>query len=186
FGSAAAVTVLDAAGRVGGCVWTERRAGFTVECGPNGFLDAKPSTARLCHDLGLDDHLVAASESSGRNRYLFLDRRLRPLPNGLVPFLRSPLLSLRGKLELLAEPLRPGRGRRAPGRARPPPRRRPGRDAAAVFAAALAPGVHGGAPALLDVRAAFPRLARLEADSGSVVRGLLRAAKARRAAGEKP
>src|SRR5262249_31901434 len=40
---------------------------------------------------------------------------------------------------------------------------------------ALVTGIHGGDPTELDVRAAFPRLARYEAESGSVVRGMLRA-----------
>src|SRR5438552_2328294 len=130
---AATVTVLDAADRVGGCVRTERHGGFTVECGPNGFLDSNPSTARLCRDLAIDDRLVAASESSGRHRYLFLGGRLQPLPNGLLPLLRSPLLSLRGKLELLAEPVRARRRRGGPESVAAFARRRAGREAAAVF-----------------------------------------------------
>src|SRR5689334_9714695 len=94
----AEITVLEADNRVGGKVWTERRDGFTVELGPNGFLDAKPSTLDLARDLGLADRLLPASESSARNRYLFLDGKLQPLPAGLLAFLRSPLLSVRGKL----------------------------------------------------------------------------------------
>jgi oxygen-dependent protoporphyrinogen oxidase len=61
-------------------------------------------------------------------------------------------------------------------------RRRAGREAADVFADGLVTGIHGGDPALLDVRAAFPRLTVFEAESGSVVRGLMRSAKAKRAA----
>src|SRR5437868_2085434 len=65
-------------------------------------------------------------------------------------------------------------------------RRRAGREAAAVFADALVTGIHGGDPELLDVRAAFPRLTKFEAESGSVVRGMMRAARAKRAAGGTP
>src|SRR5437667_7414 len=100
------ITVLEADGRVGGKVWTEHRDGFTIEHGPNGFLDAKPTTTQLCRDLGLGNQLLPASESSGRNRYLCVGGRLHALPAGPVAFLRSPLLSLRGKVELLAEPFR--------------------------------------------------------------------------------
>src|SRR5262245_23795994 len=100
------VTLLEAANHVGGTVRTDHRDGFTLECGPNGFLDSKPTTVQLCSDIGVGDRLLAASESSRRHRYLFLHDRFQALPSGLGAFLRSPLLSLRGKLVLLSEPLR--------------------------------------------------------------------------------
>src|SRR5438045_967485 len=77
------LTVLEQNNRPGGTIWTEERDGFRIEIGPNGFLDSKPSTVQLCQDLGLGDRLVAASEASARNRYLFLEGRLQPLPNSL-------------------------------------------------------------------------------------------------------
>src|SRR5438046_1491793 len=67
------ITVLERRDRPGGTMWTERRDGFQVEIGPNGFLDNKSSTLDLCRDLGLGDRLLAASEAAGRNRYLVLD-----------------------------------------------------------------------------------------------------------------
>jgi oxygen-dependent protoporphyrinogen oxidase len=178
---AASVTVLELAGRVGGQVWTEQHDGFTVEYGPNGFLDSKPATVQLGRDLGLADQLVPASDASGRHRYLFLGGHLQPLPNGPLALLRSPLLSLRGKLELLAEPVRARRRARGPESVAAFARRRAGREAADVFADALVTGIHGGDAALLDVRAAFPRLAAFEAEYSSVVRGMIRSMKQKRA-----
>ena len=70
------ITVLERRDRPGGTMWTERRDGFQVEIGPNGFLDNKSSTLDLCRDLGLGDRLLAASEAASRNRYLFLDGKL--------------------------------------------------------------------------------------------------------------
>src|SRR5215472_5276629 len=100
------VAVLEQRERPGGTVWTERRDGYQVEIGPNGFLDTKPDTLRLCQDLGLGERLLAASESSRRNRYLFLDGRLRALPGSLLAFLRSDLLSWRGKMNFFLERFR--------------------------------------------------------------------------------
>src|SRR5215472_6092696 len=74
------VAVLEQRERPGGTVWTERRDGFQVEIGANGFLDTKPSTLALCRDLGLAERLIPASDSAARNRYLFLNGRLKPLP----------------------------------------------------------------------------------------------------------
>jgi oxygen-dependent protoporphyrinogen oxidase len=177
------VVLLEERSRPGGTIWTERRVGFQVEIGPNGFLDTKPSTLGLCHDLGLGDRLLAASASSVRNRYLFLDGRLRPLPAGLGAFVRSDLLSWRGKLDLFLE-----RCRRSPKKGDDESvdafaRRRAGHEAAEVFADALVTGIHAGDPKLLSARAAFPHLTALEAEHGSVLKGLARTARQRRREG---
>lgn len=173
-------TVLEQRERVGGNAWTEQRDGFQVELGPNGFLDNKPSTVQLCRDLGIGDQLIPASEAAGKNRYLFLDGKLKRLPAGLLDLARTDLLSWRGKLRLLTESWR-----------RPADnagesidafvRRRAGPEAADVLADALVTGIHGGDPALLSVRAAFPRLAAFEEQYGSVMKGMSSSAKQRRA-----
>src|SRR5919199_1605699 len=103
------VVVLERQPRVGGTVFTERRDGFQVEAGPNGFLDSNPSTLDLSRELGLGDRLVAASAAAGRNRFVLLGGRLRPLPTGLWSFLRSDVLSWRAKIKPLAEGFWPGR-----------------------------------------------------------------------------
>src|ERR1700692_4093228 len=82
----ASITILEQADRPGGTAWTLREAGFQIEIGPNGFLDAKPTTLALAREVGLGPQLVQASEAAGRNRYLFLDDRLKPLPTGLRSF----------------------------------------------------------------------------------------------------
>jgi oxygen-dependent protoporphyrinogen oxidase len=177
-----AVTVLEAEPRPGGKIWTERADGFQVEAGPNGFLDTKPSTLALCRDLGLGEHLVAASEAAGKNRYLFLGDRLRLLPGSFGAFLRSDLLSWRGKLNFLLERFRRPRMDPADESVDQFARRRAGPEVAEVFADALVTGIHAGDPVLLSMPAAFPRVAALEWDHGSVLKGMARTARQRRAA----
>src|SRR5579884_1291411 len=103
------VLLLEQQGRPGGTLWTERRDGFQVEIGPNGFLDTKPATLALCRDLGLGERLVSASEAAQKNRYLYVGGRLRQLAGGIGSFLRTDLVSWRGKLDLLLERFRPRR-----------------------------------------------------------------------------
>ncbi len=174
------VTVLEERERPGGKIDTADREGYRVEAGPNGFLDSKPAALELCRDLGLGDRLIAASEAARRNRFLLLDGRLHALPAGLVPFLLSDVLSWPAKLSLLAERFR---------RSRPPAddesidafaRRRAGREVAETLADAFVTGIHAGDPKLLSIRAAFPRLAALEREHGSILRGLARERRQRR------
>jgi oxygen-dependent protoporphyrinogen oxidase len=175
------VILLEQQDRPGGTVWTERRAGFQVEVGPNGFLDSKLSTMALCRDLGLQDRLVPASEAASRNRYLFLNGKLQPLPASFADFLKSGLLSWQGKLSLLAERFRPRRYGKEDESIDAFARRRAGREAAEVLADALVTGIHAGDPALLSVRSTFPRLAEFEREYGSVLKGFTQAARKRRA-----
>src|SRR5438874_10673890 len=152
---AAEITVLEQRDRPGGTCWTERRDGFQVEIGPNGFLDSKPTTLALCRDLGLGDRLLPASDAASRNRYLFLDGRLRRLPNSLGTFLRSDLLSWRGKLAFLGERFRPRRRATDDESIDAFARRRAGAEVAEVFADALVTGIYAGDPALLSMPATF-------------------------------
>jgi oxygen-dependent protoporphyrinogen oxidase len=177
---AADITLLERRSRPGGTIWTEERDGFRYEIGPNGFLDSKATTVSLCRDLGLAEQLIHADEAACRNRFLFLDGKLQALPGSVLAFVRSPLLSWRGKLAFLMERLRRSR---APVREESIDafaRRRAGREAAEIFADALVTGIHAGDPALLSMGAAFPRLVALEKEYGSVIKGLDRSARQRR------
>ena len=187
----AQLTVLEKRPAAGGNIATIARDGFRVECGPNGIFDAKPSTLQLCRDLGLGDRLIVASEASRKNRYLFLDGKLRALPGSLASFLTSPVLSVRAKISLLLEKYRK-RPADVPADESVAAfaRRRAGKEVADVFADAIVTGIHAGDPELLSVAAAFPRLPRFEREYGSVMRGFTAAGRQRHkdaaARGEKP
>src|SRR5437763_5818638 len=174
------VTVLEQAGRVGGVVWTEHADGFTAEAGPNGFRDNVPAVLDLARDLGLGDRLVPASDAAARNRYLFLGDKLCRLPSGPPGLLTTPILSLRGKLELLAEPFRARRRSRGDESVAAFARRRFGKEAADTFVDALVTGIYAGDPERLSVRSCFPRLVEMEEECGSVLRGFLRLARHKR------
>ena len=77
---AAEVTVLESASRVGGVVWTEYENGFTVEYGPNGFLDNQPSTVELTRAVGLGDRLTPAGEAA-----VYILIGMETSPNEIVP-----------------------------------------------------------------------------------------------------
>src|SRR5207244_5883656 len=83
------VAVLEPRERPGGNVGTEEHGGFRVERGPNGFLDRTPAVPDLVRALGLSDRLIAASDGSRRNRYLFVGGKLRKLPRGPLGLLTT-------------------------------------------------------------------------------------------------
>lgn len=165
------VLVLEAGSRLGGTIWTERRQGYQVELGPNGFLSSKSSTLRLCRDLGLSEALEAA-QPAARRRFLFQNQQLVELPNGLFGLLGCPLLSWSALWRVMTERFR----RRD---SIPPDEsvydflaRRGSVELADLFADPLVTGIFAGDAKQLSLPAAFPRLARAEREYGSVSRGL--------------
>ena len=179
--SSADITLLEQAERPGGTTWTLREDGFQVEMGPNGFLDTKPATLDLCRALGLGAQLVQATEAAAKNRYLFLGNRLKALPGGFGAFLATDLLSWRGKLSLLWERFRRKRTESGDESIDAFARRRAGDEAADTFADALVTGIYAGDPKLLSLPACFPRIAELEREYGSVIKGFAAAARKRKA-----
>jgi oxygen-dependent protoporphyrinogen oxidase len=90
------------------------------------------------------------------------------------------LLSWRGKWGLLTEPFRPPKQGQDDESVTAFATRRAGAEVAEIFADALATGIHAGDPRLLSVNAAFPRVAAMEREAGSAIKGFIRAAKQRR------
>lgn len=73
------VTVLESERRPGGMIVTERRDGFLVEGGPDGFLTAEPELPALAGDLGIADRVVA---QQARGSSLWTGEALEPLEEG--------------------------------------------------------------------------------------------------------
>lgn len=101
-------TLLEAAGRLGGMIWSERFDGYVVDGGAESFITRKPELWQLTQTLGLTDRVVPASTSPS-GAAVYNDGRPMRVPLGPVEFLTTPMLSWRGKLRLIAEPFIPPR-----------------------------------------------------------------------------
>jgi len=88
----AEVVVLDAARQPGGMIVTERRDGFVVEGGPDGFLAAEPDLQELAREVGVGERLV---DQAARGSALWTGRRLEALPEGRA----AELLGIQGASE---------------------------------------------------------------------------------------
>lgn len=174
------VVVLEAAPDPGGNIRTERTGGYTIENGPNGFLDNAPRTLELVRRIGLGSELQPADEAAAK-RFIYRNGRLQEAPTGPASFLTSGLLSLRGKLRVLMEPFarsRPDDEETIYGFAA----RRIGTEAASVLVDAMVSGVFAGNVHELSLPSSFPRMAAMEAEHGGLVRAMIARMKARKAA----
>lgn len=165
------VAVFEARPRSGGKAWTERRGGYLVEHGPEGFLDSAPATLALARRLGLGERLLPAAAQAAR-RYLWARGALRPVPTNPAAFAASGILSLRGRLAVLGEPFR-APNRNGDESVAAFARRRLGTEAATTLVGAMVRGVYAGDAEALSMPSSFPRLAALEREHGSLVRALI-------------
>jgi protoporphyrinogen/coproporphyrinogen III oxidase len=171
-------TLLERSGRIGGPIQTVRERGFVIECGADSFISEKPWALALARRLGLESELIPTGEL--RRTMVVCRGRLTDVPAGfnllapvdLLPILRSPILSLRGKLRLALEPMLPRRVADADESIAAFVTRRMGREVLERLAQPLAAGIYTGDPAALSIEATLPRFAEMESHYGSVIRGL--------------
>jgi len=172
------LTLLERSNRLGGPIHTVRERGFVIECGADSFISERPWALELARRLGLEAELIPTGEQ--RRTMVVCRGALIDVPPGfnllapvdLMPVLRSPILSLRGKLRLLMEPVLPRRMGDCDESIASFVTRRMGREVLERLAQPLAAGIYTGDPAALSIEATLPRFAELESHYGSVVRGL--------------
>lgn len=180
----ARVLVLEAGPHAGGCIATVRDRGCLLETGPNSALETTPLIQPLLEALGIAGARIPARPEA-RNRYILREGRLNALPLSPLAFLTSPLFSMRAKLRLFREPFI-GRGATDTEESVAAfVRRRLGDEFLDYAINPFVGGVYAGDPEQLSVAAAFPRLHELEQAHGSLIRGQLAGARARRRNPEK-
>lgn len=177
------VAVYERAARPGGNVWTDAIGGYRIEQGPEGFLDSAPRTLELAGQLGIGPRVVSASDAASA-RFVYADGRLHAVPTGPVAFLRSPLLPLAARLRVLTEPFHHA-GPDVDESVHAFATRRLGPVAAERLVGAMVAGVYAGDAEALSMPAAFPRLATMEREHGSLTRALLATRRVARNAGRR-
>lgn len=178
------VLLLEAEGRLGGTIASERTGGFTVESGPDCFITEKPWAMALCERLGIAGDLIGTREGDRRTYVVFRDR-IHPLPEGflmLAPtdlgaLARSPLFSWHGKLRMGLDLVLPRRRGTDDESLASFVRRRLGREALERAADPLVGGIYTADPERLSLRATMPRFVDMEARHRSLILGLRAAAR---------
>lgn len=164
------ITIFESEQRPGGKIWTDKAEGFLCEWGVNGFLDNRPKTLELSKKLALEP---MRSNDASRKRYIFSDNVLHLLPESPPAFLFSKLLSLPGRLRVMAEPFIAGNAKEEETLAEFA-RRRLGREAYEKLIDPMASGIYAGNPETLSLRACFPKVYDLEKKYGGLIRGMLK------------
>lgn len=176
------VTVFERSAQPGGSIRSTSEDGWLVESGPNS-LQYGPEVRKLVADLGLESELVKANPEAKR-RFLVRNGRFVPVPSSPPALIRTPLFGFRTKLSLLTELLTRPRTRTSDLSLASLVRSHFTQELVDYAVNPLIAGIYAGDPEKLSVRHAFPTLLAAERSHGSLLRGMMAGAKARKAAGE--
>jgi oxygen-dependent protoporphyrinogen oxidase len=173
--------LFEASDRLGGLVRSSTRDGFLIEHGADSWIANKPWLEELAGDLGMAGEVIASATVSP-STWILRNGELVPLPAGLSLFVPSDLRAI-GESRLFSEETKRRFHREL---AHPPAplaegqdesiaefgERHFGREAVEVLAAPLLVGVYGGDAGKLSARAVMPGMVALEAQYGSLIRGV--------------
>lgn len=173
-------TLVEQSNRLGGILETERKDGFVVECGPDGWVSEKPWARDLAVELGLEDQLLLSNDAE-RVTYVLHNGRLEPMPDGMRMMVPANLQSLEST-PLFSEVARAAYAAelaRADELKRSAPdhdesvasfvQRHFGKEVLRVIGAPLLGGVFGGDVRQLSVRAVMKPFVEMEREHGSLI-----------------
>jgi oxygen-dependent protoporphyrinogen oxidase len=177
--------VLEASPRAGGVIASEVRVrdGFLLELGPQSFSGTAVLRS-LCKELGIEDHLIQAP--AGAPRYVLIDGKLKAVPLGPASILTSSLLSGKTKLRIARDTFGTTHAPEQDESIAAFVRRKFGEELLDRLVAPLVSGIYAGDPERISLRAAFPQVYEAENSAGSIIRGMIRAAKSREGPRQRP
>ena len=171
------VLLLEASQHAGGMIASENHDGFLLELGPQSF-SGTAGLLDLCEELGIADQLLRAPASAPR--YVLINGALKAVPLNPSAMLTTSLLSSRTKWRIARDAIGSTRAPENDESIAAFVRRKFGEEALDRLVGPFVSGIYAGDPERLSLRSAFPQLYEAEKSAGSVIRGMLRAAKSRK------
>jgi oxygen-dependent protoporphyrinogen oxidase len=175
--------LLEASPRAGGIIHSERREGYLLELGPQSFSGTE-ALHSLCSELSLESELLEAPPRAPR--YVLIGGELRPVPLSPQAFFGSSLIGAGTKATIARDMF---------SKSRPPEqdesvadfvRRKFSAELLDRLVGPFISGIYAGDPERLSLRSAFPHLHEAEKSAGSVIRGMMRQAKAGKKSRQRP
>lgn len=182
--SGASVRLFEASPQLGGAVRSEREGDWLIETGPNSLLESSSELTRLVTAIGLDEARCTARPEA-KNRYILRNGQPMAAPTSPPGLFKTKLFSFGAKVRLFAEILKRPRIRRADISLADFIRSHFGDELVDYGLNPFVSGVYAGDPEKLSAKYAFPSLWNIERETGSIIRGQIKAAKAKKARGEK-
>src|SRR5256885_9306779 len=169
--------VVEASLEPGGLIRSASQEGFFLELGPQSFTGT-PALRSLCEAIGIATELVTAPEKAPR--YILVDGALKTVPLSPPAILMSSFLSPLTKWKIAQDAIRSTSAPEQDESIAAFVRRKFGAELLERVVGPFVSGIYAGDPERLSLRASFPQVREAEESAGSVIRGMMRAAKARK------
>ncbi len=174
YGPKIQVTILENTARTGGKIQTIQHEGYLFEWGPHSCRTQGKGveTLKLCEELNLQDQVITANPAA-HQRFLYMNRKLTPLPTSVYQLLSSSWLFkiLPAIWKDLFTPQRIGEDESIADFTA----RRLGKKIADQLFDPLVSGIYAGDSQQLSMQACFPHLYLFEQEQGSLIKGMLKA-----------
>lgn len=171
------VKLVEASNRLGGKIKTVKKAGFTIERGPDSFLERKRPAGKLAEELGMTSQLVRNGTGQA---YILVHNKLHKMPKGsfmgiptqMRPFLFSGIFSMKGKLRAGFDFVIPKGKQTGDQSLGTFLRRRFGNELVENLLEPLLSGIYSGDIDKMSLMATFPNFHELEQEHRSLIKGL--------------
>ncbi len=162
----------------GGKAYTQKVDNYLFEEGVNGFLSNSPKTLELCKEIGIEP--IKANENA-KKRYIY-DDKLIEIPLKPIDFIKSDIMSFKGKIRLLKEFfIKPKCEEESVEEFAV---RRLGKEFNDKMMIPMLAGIYASTPEITSMNAAFPKLKKIECEYGSLFKGMMKLKRGGQPSGE--
>lgn len=162
--------ILETSDRIGGSIETLKINDYLIETGPHTFSSHNLDLFLLIKELGMEDALLEANPTS-KNRYVYLNNKLTPIPTKPNDFFKSDILTKDSKWTLFEELFIKKENKEET--VEDFISRRFGREVLKNLIQPFLNGVYAGDVRKLSADAVFPKLKALENRYNSVLLGFI-------------
>lgn len=177
------ITLIEATPSLGGKMRTrtlkEGDETFIIDAGPESFVTRKPEAWELAHELGIAEQVVDPG-SETKNMYVLDAGTVKKIPLSPPAFIKSDLLSLRGKARMILEPVIPAKRDDEDESLASFVTRRLGREALDKMLGPVLAGIYNTNPETQSIMTTSPVMREMEKEYGGLFKGALGRMRAKR------
>lgn len=173
--------LLEGSDSLGGKIQSREVDGYQIELGPNTVLVNNPETKEFLERLDLYNQRIEPEAEAIKRRFVLKEGKIEAIPYSLSSAWTSKLFGFRSLLAILREPLRKASKKEGEESLADFSRRRFGKQIYEDLLTPFVSGIYAGDPEKMSVNYTLSILKEAEAKYGSVIKGMPKLIKARKA-----
>ncbi len=170
------ITLIEGSNKLGGKMLTKKididEGAFIIDAGPESFVTRKREAWDLANELGLKNQIINPGGET-RNMYVLDGGKPKKIPLSPLAFIKSDLISFRGKLRLMMEPFVRAKRDDEDESLAAFVTRRLGKEALDKMIGPVLAGIYNTNPETQSILVTSPIMREMEKEHGGLVRGAI-------------